>query len=305
MTTLTDSPISQAALDYQRVEAALRFIQENFRRQPGLKEIADAAHLSEYHFDRLFSRWAGTTPQRFLRFLTKEYAKNLLDQRHDLLDVTMASGLSGPGRLHDLFVTFEALSPGEYKQHGAGVEIAYGFHPTPFGECLLGVTGRGVVSLTFQHPDERTAALSRLQTQWDQAALVEDKPLTASYVAQLFQPETTTGKPLHLLLRGTNFQIKVWEALLTIPVGQVVSYEGVAAAIGMPTAQRAVGTAIGQNAIGYLIPCHRVIQKIGMTGNYRWGALRKRAMLGWEAAQTGAELLAVQSLSPQYSIFSV
>ncbi|MCY7352849.1 MAG: methylated-DNA--[protein]-cysteine S-methyltransferase [Cytophagaceae bacterium] len=301
--TPDDSPISQAALDYQRVEQALRFIEENFRRQPSLKEIAEAANLSEYHFDRLFSRWAGTTPQRFLRFLTKEYAKNLLDQRHDLLDVTLKSGLSSPGRLHELFVTFEALSPGEYKHHGAGVDIAYGFHPTPFGECLLGVTGRGVVSLTFQHPDERATALARLQTQWHKAVLMEDKSLTASYVAQLFQPETTPRKPLHLLLRGTNFQIKVWEALLTIPAGQVVSYDGLAAAIGIPTAQRAVGTAIGQNAIGYLIPCHRVIQKIGNTGNYRWGALRKRAMLAWEAAQLGAEPLTVPTTDLQYSIF--
>lgn len=279
-------PFTQAALDYQRVEQALRFMDENFRRQPSLKEIADAAHLSEFHFNRLFSRWAGTTPQRFLRFLTKEYAKTLLAEQEDLLDVTVQAGLSGPGRLHELMVTYEALSPGEIKQRGAGVTIRYGFADTPFGECLLAVTDRGVVSLTFQHPDERAAALAALRHSWEQARFVEDPAGIARYAARVFSTEkTSSGKPIHLLLRGTNFQVKVWEALLAIPAGRVASYDEVAARAGVPGAQRAVGTAIGQNALGYLIPCHRVIQKLGTTGNYRWGALRKRAMLGWEAAR--------------------
>lgn len=280
--------LTQSALDYQRVEQALRFMEENFRRQPSLKEIADAAHLSEFHFNRLFGRWAGTTPQRFLRFLTKEYAKALLADHHDLLDVTVQAGLSGPGRLHELMVTFEALSPGEIRQRGAGVTIRYGFASTPFGECLLALTDRGVVSLTFQDPAGRAEALTRLRQTWEQALFTEDAAGVAFCANQVFQAEKNgSGKPLHLLLRGTNFQIKVWEALLHIPAGQVMSYDDVAARIGTPGAQRAVGTAIGQNALGYLIPCHRVIQKIGTTGQYRWGALRKRAMLGWEAARAG------------------
>lgn len=278
--------LTQAALDYQRVEQALRFMDENFRRQPSLKEIADAAHLSEFHFNRLFSRWAGTTPQRFLRFLTKEYAKSLLTDHQDLLDVTVQAGLSGLGRLHELMVTFEALSPGEIKQRGAGVTIRYGFADTPFGECLLAFTDRGVVALTFQHPDERAAALAALRQTWERATFAEDPAGIARYAARVFSTEKAdSGKPIHLLLRGTNFQVKVWEALLTIPAGHVASYDEVAARVGTPGAQRAVGTAIGQNALGYLIPCHRVIQKLGTTGNYRWGALRKRAMLGWEAAR--------------------
>lgn len=189
-------------------------------------------------------------------------------------------------------VTFEALSPGEIRQRGAGVEIRYGFAPTPFGECLLALTSRGIVSLTFQSPDEREAALTDLRQTWERATLRPDQPLAERTARALFFPENEPKKPVHLLLRGTNFQIKVWQALLTIPAGQVVSYDAVAAAIGMPAAQRAVGTAIGQNAIAYLIPCHRVIQKIGETGHYRWGALRKRAMLGWEAAR-GEEIVRV------------
>ena len=282
--------LAQAALDYQRVEQALRFMEENFRHQPSLKQIADAAHLSEFHFNRLFSRWAGTTPQRFLRFLTKEYAKSLLTDRQDVLDVAVQAGLSGPGRLHDLMVTFEALSPGEIKQRGAGVTVRYGFADTPFGECLLALTDRGIVSLTFQRPDERPAALAHLHQTWGRATFTADPTGVARFAAHVFSVENTVpDKPLHLLLRGTNFQIKVWEALLRIPAGQLVSYDEVAARIGQPKAQRAVGTAIGSNAIGYLIPCHRVIQTIGTTGHYRWGALRKRAMLGWEAAKVGEE----------------
>ena len=240
---------TQAALDYRRVEQALRFMEENFRRQPNLKEIADAAHLSEFHFNRLFGRWAGTTPQRFLRYLTKEYAKALLTDRHDLLDVTVQSGLSGPGRLHELMVTFEALSPGEIKLRGAGVIIRYGFTNTPFGECLLAFTDRGIVSLTFQDSTERTEALTRLRQTWERATFTEDPPGVARCANQVFQTgHSESGKPLHLLLRGTNFQIKVWEALLNIPAGRVASYDEVAARIGAPTAQRAVGTAIAGNA---------------------------------------------------------
>ena len=281
----------QAALDYERIREAIHYIEQNFIRQPGLKEIADSVHLSEYHFERLFSRWAGTSPQRFVRFLTKEYAKELLGQSKDLLEVTYAAGLSSPGRLHDLMVTYEAVSPGEYKKQGAGLDISYGFHPTPFGECLLSATQRGVCGLSFQAAAEGETALQRLRATWPGANLRTNAALTSSLVERIFFA-LPTNKPLPLLLKGTNFQVKVWEALLRIPAGQVTSYDGMAATIGHPKACQAVGNAVGSNPIGYLIPCHRVIQKTGALGGYRWGTERKRAVLAWEAARVQPDVLA-------------
>lgn len=280
-----DTPLltTQAQLDYDRIEAAIRYITTHATRQPGLKEIADSVHLSEFHFERLFSRWAGTTPQRFLRYLTKEHAKQLLDQSRDLLDVTYQTGLSSPGRLHDLFVTYEALTPGEYKQKGVGLAVTYGIHPTPFGDCLIGVTSRGICRLNFLQTDTRDQTMAEFRQAWSGANLTENEAITAPIIDRIFTREPS-GKPLTLLLKGTNFQIKVWEALLQIPSGNVVSYETIARQIGSPNAVRAVGTACGQNGIGYLIPCHRVIQKVGGLGGYRWGLSRKQAMLGWEAA---------------------
>ncbi len=275
---------TQAQLDYDRIEAAIRFIGANATRQPGLKEIADSVHLSEFHFERLFSRWAGTTPQRFLRYLTKEHAKQLLNESHALLDVTYQTGLSSPGRLHDLFVTYEAMTPGEYKQKGAGIRVTYGIHPTPFGDCLIAVTDRGICRLNFLTADTQDQMLTEFRNAWSAAILLEDQALTASFTEEIFTPGVAT-KPLPLLLKGTNFQIKVWEALLQIPAGAVVSYETIARRIGSPNAVRAVGTACGQNGIGYLIPCHRVLQKVGGLGGYRWGLPRKQAILGWEAAK--------------------
>ena len=287
MQVFKESSTSQALIDYERIERALLYIDQHFMQQPALKEIADQVHLSEYHFERLFSRWAGTSPQRFLRYLTKEYARQLLDQSRDLLDVTYTAGLSSPGRLHDLFVSYEAMTPGEYKKKGAGLSIRYGFHATPFGECLISITQRGICGLTFQATHEREAALEQLKGEWSGATLVDDQNLTASVVEQVFSAGANRNdKPLHLLLKGTNFQIKVWEALLKIPAGRVVSYGDIAKLAGQPGASRAIGSAIGSNTIGYLIPCHRVIQKIGTTGQYRWGASRKKAILAWEAAQT-------------------
>jgi AraC family transcriptional regulator of adaptative response/methylated-DNA-[protein]-cysteine methyltransferase len=287
---LPHSSTQQAALDYARIEKAIQFIEQQYTRQPSLREIADHVCLSEFHFDRLFSRWAGTTPQRFLRYLTKEHAKRLLDQQRDLLDVTHEVGLSSPGRLHDLFITYEALSPGEYKQKAAGLTVSYGFHPTSFGPCLLAVTPRGIGWLTFQEVDEQERALAELRQEWAGAQLTGDPSLTQAVVKQLFAPARTTAtpKPIHLLLKGTQFQIKVWEALLKIPAGQVVSYEHVARILANPGAVRAVGTACGSNHLGYLIPCHRVLQKAGNLGGYRWGTARKKAILAWEAAQTEA-----------------
>ena len=275
---------SQAALDYARVERAIEFIAAHATRQPSLDEIAAHVHLSPFHFNRLFTRWAGTSPQRFLRFLTKEHARQVLASSGSLPEATYQTGLSGPSRLHDLFVTYEAMTPAEYRAQAAGLMIHYGFHPTPFGECLLSLTSRGICGLTFQPAAERAAALAQLRAHWPLAELLPDDAQTAAVAAQLFMPEAS--KPLPLLLKGTNFQIKVWEALLRIPAGAMTSYRDIAAAIGQPGASQAVGGAIGANAIGYLIPCHRVIQQHGGPGGYRWGTARKQALLGWEAAQT-------------------
>ncbi|MBX0288906.1 methylated-DNA--[protein]-cysteine S-methyltransferase [Hymenobacter sp. HSC-4F20] len=277
---------SQAELDYARVEQAIEYIATHFTEQPSLDDIAAHVHLSPFHFTRLFTRWAGTSPQRFLRFLTKEYAKQVLRESGNVLAATYQAGLSGTSRLHDLFVTYEAMTPAEYRTQAAGLLIRYGFHPTPFGECLLSLTDRGICGLTFQPSSERAAALSQLQATWPGAVLQPNETETATIVEQLFGSASLgVVKPLPLLLKGTNFQIKVWEALLRIPAGAVVSYRHLATAIGQPGASQAVGGAIGANGIGYLIPCHRVIQQHGGPGGYRWGSARKQALLGWEAAR--------------------
>ncbi len=278
------SPIDfpQLCDDYQRIEQSLHFIETNFQRQPELKEIAENVGLSEYHFQRLFTRWAGLSPKRFLQFLTKENAKERL-QRSSVLETTYAVGLSSPGRLHDLFIQAEAVTPGEYKTRGAGLTIRYGFHPTPFGAALLGLTERGLCHLSFVQSSHE-AALALLKADWRNAAFVEDSAATEPLLAPIFSLGAHPT-PLPIYLTGTNFQLKVWEALLAIPQGQVTTYEQIAAKIGHAQALRAVGTAVGHNPIAYLIPCHRVIRKMGEFGNYRWGPARKKALLGWEAAQ--------------------
>ena len=276
---------SQAALDYERIEKAIQFLADNFHSQPNLKEIADKIHVSEYHFQRLFSRWVGISPKRFLQFLTKEYAKTLLEKSINLLDVTYESGLTSPGRLHDLFVSCEAVTPGQYKSRGEGVEIAYGYHATPFGECLLAKTDRGICGLCFVQNDDRRAVFASLEDRWQNATLIEDPDVTRPFVERIFDPsERQKSTPLHLVLSGTNFQIKVWEALIKIPFGAVVSYEDVAIQVGLPGASRAVGSAVGKNPISFIIPCHRVIRKTADFGNYGGGRARKKAILGWEAA---------------------
>jgi AraC family transcriptional regulator of adaptative response/methylated-DNA-[protein]-cysteine methyltransferase len=269
--------------DYERVEQALRFLEGHVEAQPGLKEVAENVHLSEFHFQKLFTRWVGISPKRFLQYLTKERAKSMLASSRNLLDTAYSVGLSGPGRLHDLFVACEAVTPGEYKRQGEDLTIFCGFHPSPFGECLLAITERGVCNLIFVMNGDRQAAYQSLHHTWPFAELVEDWERTRPYVRRIFarlsglQPE-----PLNLYLRGTNFQIKVWEALLRIPPGSVVTYQDIAVAIGMPRASRAVGNAVGQNPVPVLIPCHRVIRKNGDFGEYGYGSARKKALLGWE-----------------------
>lgn len=291
--------------DYARIEQAIYYLEENFRAQPTLQEVANQVGLSEYHFQRLFQRWAGVSPKRFLQYLTLEYAKELLNEpksngkQPSLLDITYEAGLSSPGRLHDLFITYEAMTPGEYKAQGAGMTIRYGYHPSPFGECLLATTDRGICGLYFVGQNDRAASFAALQKNWPKAIFAEDVAETEAQVQATFPemlPEKVlpTSPSLRLLLKGTPFQLKVWQALVNIPSGDLVSYNDIAAAVGQPNAARAVGSAVGRNAIGYLIPCHRVIRKVGHYGPYRWGAPRKKAIIGWEAARREQVMVSMQ-----------
>jgi len=274
----------QLSEDYPRIAQAIEYLEKYANSQPELSEIASAVGLSEYHFQRVFSRWAGISPKRFLQFLTKENAKDLLEKSENLLDTTYGVGLSSLGRLHDLFVTTEAITPGQYKTGGEGLTIRYGLHDTPFGETLVGLTERGICHLSFVGKSEGNA-IDTLVSGWPQAKMIEDYSATEPLVEPIFDLTHRNRKPLHLHLRGTNFQLKVWEALLRIPFGAVVTYQGLAEQAGSPGASRAVGTALGRNPIAVLIPCHRVIRKLGEFGNYRYGTIRKKALLGWEAAQ--------------------
>jgi AraC family transcriptional regulator, regulatory protein of adaptative response / methylated-DNA-[protein]-cysteine methyltransferase len=273
--------IRQLSEDYTRIEQAIRFLEKNTHRQPNLADVAAHIGLSEYHFQRLFTRWAGISPKRFLQFLTKENAKQLLRHSANLLDTTYETGLSSPSRLHDLLVTCEAVTPGEYKSKGLGVRIAYGFHPSPFGECILAVTRRGVCFLGFVDGDKKSA-LDKLKQNWVNATLTESPVQTAPFVRKIFSAETGGQLPLHL--RGTNFQLKVWEALLRIPPSSVTSYEALATQVNSPQSARAIGSAVANNPVAYLIPCHRVLLKTGDFGEYRYGAIRKKALLVREMA---------------------
>ena len=273
--------------DYQRIERTVAFLENNFLRQPSLSEIAEHVHLTEFHFQRLFSRWIGISPKRFLQFMTKEHAKKLLDKSENLLDTTFDSGLSSPGRLYDLFVNCEAVTPGEYKEKGKGIILRYGFHPSPFGECLLAVTDRGICALRFVFEENHPELLDWLHQLWPLAEIHNRQRQTEPIIDQIFSFSADNAPaPLHLYIKGTNFQIKVWEALLKIPLGKVVTYGDIARHIGSPGAVRAVGTAVGRNPIPFLIPCHRVIRKMGEFGNYREGPTRKKIILGWEAVKS-------------------
>lgn len=275
-----------ADADYTLVAQAIGYLEEHFQDQPSLDELADRLHLSPFHLQRVFTRWAGISPERFLQFLTVDYAKGRLAESAGVLDTAYAAGLSGPGRLHDLFVTLEAVTPGEFKNQGAGLEIVYGRHRTPFGDCLPAVTARGICGLHFLDDGDWTAAVEQLHRQWPAATLREDPQATAPLMARIFASDPAGAKPpLSLLVKGTNFQVKVWSALLRIPSGAVCTYADVARAISRPNAARAVGSALAANPIAYLIPCHRVIRAGGLMKEYRWGTARKKALLGWEAAQ--------------------
>lgn len=281
-----DTNFKQLSEDYLRIEQAILFLESRYKDQPSLEEVAAHIGLSGFHFQRLFTRWAGVSPKRFLQFLTKEGAKELLNRSENLLDITHGVGLSSLGRLHDLFVTTEAVSPGEYKTRGEGVTIRYGLHASPFGTCLVAVTGRGICHLGFVQSTEGDA-LDVLTAAWKNARMIEDHKSTKPLVGQIF--DASARGRLNLHLRGTNFQLKVWEALLQIPAGMATTYEGLAERIGQPAASRAVGSAVGHNPIAVLIPCHRVIRKVGEFGNYRYGSTRKMALLAYESLQVSRD----------------
>lgn len=266
---------------YELVAQAIRYLRTHAREQPGLAELARAVHLSEHHLQRVFASWAGLTPKRFLQYLSKEHALQSLREAQDVLGAAQASGLSGPGRLHDLMVSCEAMTPGEVRSGGAGVVVGWGEAGSPFGQVLVGWTPRGICYLAFLEEDAAPRR-AELQTAWPAAELRRDDGEARRLMGRVF-PATPQPGRLHLLLRGTNFQIKVWEALLRLPPGRRVSYTQLAALAGQPRAQRAVGSALAANTIGFLIPCHRVIRESGESGHYRWGDERKSAMLLWEA----------------------
>ena len=273
--------------DYERIARAIGYLQRHAAQQPGLAAVAQHVNLSEHHFQRLFTRWAGVSPKRFVQYLTIEHAKLRLAESGGVLDLADAVGLSGPGRLHDLFVTLEAMSPGECRTGGAGLAIRYGVHDTPFGPAVIAVTSRGICALYFIDGGSDPAV--RLRREWPNADLREEPRSTAPFAARLFLPlASRRGRALALLVKGSNFQVRVWRALLELPFGSLVTYGHVAEQISAPGSARAVGTAIGANPIAWLIPCHRVIRESGVLGGYRWGTERKAAMLGWESARLNA-----------------
>lgn len=274
--------------DYDTVAQAIRFLKKEFRSQPSLEDVARHVGLSPFHFQRLFSRWAGVSPKRFLQFLTVEHAKDRLRQSQAVLSAALEVGLSGPARLHDLFVTTEGVTPGEFKNLGDHVEVQWGIHPSRFGLMLLGATDRGICHLAFLDSGDAdgSRAHTELERSWPRARFTRSQDATRNLVDLIFRSGTSHQPrgPLYLFLKGTNFQLRVWNALLRIPPGHLSTYGRLAAALGSPRAARAVGAAVGRNPVGYLIPCHRVIREEGDLGGYRWGVDRKAAILGWESA---------------------
>ncbi|UCH85523.1 MAG: methylated-DNA--[protein]-cysteine S-methyltransferase [Candidatus Latescibacterota bacterium] len=274
--------------DFERIDAALDYIETHAINQPRLEDVARHVHLSPYHFQRLFKRWVGISPKRFLQYLTVNHAKQILAESRTVLDATYDSGLSSPGRLHDLFVNMDAVTPGEYSARGKDVTIRYGRHKSPFGTCLLAVTRRGICGLSFHDDASCADGLEYLQHHWPKSKILRDQATTKSVFEQVFKdPGDPKRHRLTLHVKGTNFQIKVWEALLRVAPGQLCAYGDIARYIGRPNAVRAVGSAVGSNPVAWLIPCHRVITSMGTFGNYRWGPARKKAIIGWEMARAG------------------
>jgi AraC family transcriptional regulator, regulatory protein of adaptative response / methylated-DNA-[protein]-cysteine methyltransferase len=288
---MTGSPASFVdSRDFARIARAIRFIDHHYREQPRLADIAAQANLSEFHFNRLFRRWAGLTPKQYLAFVTGDAAKNALKTQPSVLDAAYSVGLSGPGRLHDLIVTLDAMTPGELKAHGRGTVIRYGFSNTPFGRALLATTARGVSHLAFVEPGKESAAVRELQQRWPHARLNHDDPHAQTIAKRIWAQASAPspiasrpGPPLKVNVAGTNFQLKVWQALLELGAQGSTTYGAVAEAIGTPAGARAVGHAVAANPVAWLIPCHNVLRKNGELGGYHWGQERKRAIHAWQS----------------------
>ncbi|KQW19665.1 6-O-methylguanine DNA methyltransferase [Afipia sp. Root123D2] len=279
-----------ALRDYDAVRRTIAFISEHWRTQPTIEAMADAASVTPDELHHLFRRWAGLTPKAFMQALTLDNAKRLLRDSASVLDAAYDSGLSGPGRLHDLFVTHEAMSPGEWKKGGAGMTLHYGSHPSPFGTAIVIASDRGLAGLAFADEGDERAALKDMQRRWPLATYVEDHPGTAALAGRVFDSsQWRADQPLRVVLIGTDFEVRVWETLLKIPMGRATTYSDVACKIDAPKASRAVGAAVGKNPISFVVPCHRVIGKSGALTGYHWGITRKRAMLGWESGQAAGQ----------------
>lgn len=278
--------ITPTGSDYELVRRVIEMISLDYRAQPTLEELAAALGETPTSLQKLFTRWAGLSPKAFLQAVTLDHARRLLDSGLPLLETSLELGMSGPGRLHDLFVTHESISPGEYKLRGGGLTIRYGYHLSPFGTALIMVTGRGLAGVAFADAGEEREAFEDMRSRWPNANYVEDLTATAPYAARIFDPARwREAEPLRVVMIGTDFQVRVWQALLKIPIGEARSYSQIAGEIGAPKASRAVGAAIGANPVSFVVPCHRALGKSGALTGYHWGVTRKRAMLGWEAAQ--------------------
>ncbi|MFN8349659.1 MAG: methylated-DNA--[protein]-cysteine S-methyltransferase [Spirosomataceae bacterium] len=276
---------TQDAVTYRKIEEAIGYLHQNFRQQPTLEAIAEKVHLSPFHFQRLFSEWAGVSPKKFIQYLSVEYAKSILNDRQaTLIDAAYETGLSGTGRLHDLFVKIEGMTPGEYKNGGENLVINYSYAQTPFGNILVASTPKGICHIAFA--DDEQTAFEVLQKSFPNARFQHILDLNQQNALLIFTHDWQKLHQIKLHLKGTDFQLKVWESLLKIPMGKLATYGQIAHQIQKPTASRAVGTAIGDNPVAFLIPCHRVIQATGVFGQYHWGSNRKTAIIGWEAAQT-------------------
>jgi AraC family transcriptional regulator of adaptative response/methylated-DNA-[protein]-cysteine methyltransferase len=273
----------QNNINFERITQAIGYLKDNFKDQPNLDEVADKVHLSPFHFQKLFTDWAGVSPKKFVQYLSVEHAKKLLaDTSSSLFDTALQTGLSGTGRLHDLFVNIEGMTPGEYKNGGENLTIKYSFSPTPFGTILAASTVKGICHLAFA--DDENDAITVLRQKFPNAEYIQATDLFQTEALNAFANGTSADK-IKLHLKGTPFQLKVWEALLSIPTGNLITYGGIAHIVGSPKASRAVGSAVGDNPVAFIIPCHRVIQSTGVMGNYHWGSSRKAAMIGWESAK--------------------
>jgi AraC family transcriptional regulator, regulatory protein of adaptative response / methylated-DNA-[protein]-cysteine methyltransferase len=272
--------------DFERIEKAIRFLKNNFKQQPELEEVAEHIHVSPFHFQRLFTSWAGVSPKKFLQYISIEHAKRMLQEKQALTSVSYETGLSGTGRLHDLFMSIEGMTPGEYKKEGEDLEIHYQEADTIFGPVMIASTPKGICHIAFT--ENSVEGFRNLQARFPRAKLSKQKNDRQDAALKIFAGKRANLADIKFHLKGTPFQLKVWEALLQIPFGAVESYQSIAERIESPTASRAVGAAIGQNPVAYLIPCHRVIKSTGLVGEYHWGSDRKTAILGWEAAQAGA-----------------